>query len=181
MWPGSSANRTALALALGALLFAGGATAYITSKHVWATEQLAQLEPRYARLVGLGESGPAIDAALVERRNLLARNVYPPTQDVARAGSDGLQRARDVFVKAGLEVTSSQVLAPKEVEGFDRIPLVLQVGGELAAFQAALIVLPSQGPSLFIEGFNVQAAGMRPDGPQRITVQVKLFVLRARQ
>lgn len=175
-------KRSAIALALGALIFAGGVTSYVVSKHVWAQSRLAELEPRFARLVGLGESGPAIESALAARRAALVRHVYPSSQDIARAGSDALQRARETFAKAGMDVSSTQVLPAKPADGFDRIPLVLRLEGELAALQSALIVLPSLAPSLFIEGMNVQTLGMpRPDGPQRLSIQVNLFALRDRK
>lgn len=178
----ASENRSTVALVVGALIFVGGLSSYVVSKHAWAQSRLAELEPRFARLVGLGESGPAIDAALAERRAVLVRHVYPVSQDVARAGSDALQRARETFAKAGMDVSSTQVLPAKEAGGFDRIPLVLRLEGELAALQSALIVLPGQAPSLFIEGLHVQTLGMpRPDGPQRLSVQANLFALRARK
>ena len=178
-----AANRVAIALGVGILLFVGGATAYVVSRHVWAQARLAEVEPRYARLLGLGESGPALDAALFERRAFLARHAYPVGQDVARAGSDALQRARETFSKAGLDVSSTQVLAAKEVEGFDRIPLMLRLEGELPALQSALVVLPTPSPSLFVESFNIQTLGApRADGPpQRLSIQANLFVLRARK
>ena len=177
-----AANRSAIALVLGFLVFAGGATTYVVSRHGWAQDRLAEVEPRYARLVGLGESGPALDAALAERRAFLARHAYPASQDVARSDSDALQRARETFSKAGLDVTSTQILPAKEVDGFDRIPLVLQLQGELPALQSALVVLPSPSPSLFVEGFNVQTAGVpRADAPQKLSIQANLFVLRTRK
>jgi general secretion pathway protein M len=173
---------TALALVAGILVFIAGATAYFASRHLWAEQRLAELEPRYARLVGLGESAAAVDAALLERRAFLARHAYPAGQDVARAGSDALQKARETFSRAGLDVSSTQVLAAKEVEGFDRIALVLRLEGELPALQGALTVLPSLTPSLFVESFNVQIVGMpRADAPQRLAVQANLFVLRSRK
>ncbi|MDB5947222.1 MAG: ral secretion pathway protein [Ramlibacter sp.] len=177
-----AAGRSALALGLGLLVFVGGATAYVASMHVWAQQRLAELEPRYARLVGLGQSAAPIDAALAERRAFLARHAYPAGQDVARAGSDALQRARETFSKAGLDVSSTQVLPAKEVEGFDRIALVLRLEGELPALQSALTVLPGMTPSLFVESFNVQTMGMpRADAPPRLTLQANLFVLRSRK
>lgn len=178
-----AANRIAIALVLGAVLFVGGATAFVVSRHVWARDRLAELEPRYARLVGLGMSGPALDAALAERRAFVSRHAYPVGQDVARAGSDALQRARETFSRAGLDVSSTQVLAAKEVEGFDRIPLVLRLEGELPALQSALVVLPTPSPSLFVESFTIQTVGTpRADGPpQRLSIQANLFVLRARK
>ena len=119
---------------------------------------------RYARLIGIEASAGAIDAALTERRALLARRAYLSSVDVARAGSDAQQRAREIFTKAGLEVSSTQILPAKAVEGFDRIPVVLRVEGDLSALQSALVVIPAQTPSLFIEGFNVQATGMPAKG-----------------
>ena len=175
-------QRSAIALAVGVLVFVGGLTAYVVSRHVWAQGRLAEVEPRYARLVGLGESGPALDTALAERRAFLARHAYPASQDVARAGSDALQRARETLSRAGLDVSTTQVLSAKETDGFDRIPLMLRVEGDLPALQAALTALPALSPSLFFESFNVQIVGIpRSDGPQRLTLQANLFVLRNRK
>lgn len=177
------ATRHLIALVLGAVVLIAGFATYVVTKHVWAQEQLAQLEPRYARLIGIEASGGAMDAALTERRVLLARHAYLSSQDVAKAGSDAQQRAREIFTKAGLDVSSTQVLPAKTVEGFDRIPVVLRVEGDLSALQSALVVIPAQTPSLFIEGFNVQTMGMpaKNDAPQRLAMQVNLFVLRVRQ
>lgn len=181
-WNIPVAQRSAIALAVGAVVFLAGLTAYAVSKHVWARDRLAEVEPRYARLVGLGESGPALDTALAERRAFLTRHAYPASQDVARAGSDALQRARETLSRAGLDVSTTQVLSAKEVDGFDRIPLMLRVEGELPALQGALTVLPGLAPSLFIESFNVQTVGIpRAEGPQRLSLQANLFVLRNRK
>ena len=175
-------SRSAIALAVGVLVFIGGATAYVVSTHVWARDRLAELEPRYARLVGLGQSGVALDAALAERQAFLVRHAYPVSQDVARAGSDALQKARETLSRAGLEVSSTQILPAKEVEGFDRIALLLRLEGDLSALQGALVVLPGLTPSLYVESFVVQTvAGTRPDGQQRLSLQANLFVLRSRK
>lgn len=170
----------AIGLAAGALAVAAIA-AWLVTQHVWASERLAELEPRYARLVGIERSAAALDAALVQRRALLARHAYAQSADVARAGSDAQQRAREIFSKAGLEVSSTQVLPAKAVDGFDRIPVVIRVEGDLPALQGALVVLPAQAPTLFVEGLNIQTSGnARPDGSQRLAVQLNLFVLRGR-
>jgi general secretion pathway protein M len=178
----SALSRKAVVLALAAVVLAAGAAAYVASKHAWARDRLAELEPRYARLVGIEASASALDAALAERRGLLTRHAYLSSLDVARAGSDAQQRAREIFTKAGLEVASTQVLPAKAVDGYDRIPVVLRMDGDLAALQSALVVLPGQAPSLFMENFIVQTTGMpKPDAPQRLSLQVNLFVLRVRQ
>ena len=181
-WTMAPAQVSAVALVLGLVVFVGGISAFVVSRHLWAQDRLAEVEPRYARLVGLGESGPALDTALAERRAFLTRHSYPASQDVARAGSDALQRARETLSRAGLDVSITQVLPAKEIDGFDRIPLMLRLEGELPALQSALTVLPTLSPSLFFESFNVQTVGMpRADGPQRLTLQANLFVLRNRK
>ena len=176
-----AATRNALLLAFAAAVLLGGAVAYVIAKHREAQSTLAELEPRYARVVGLQASALELEKALAERKALLARRAYLSSQDVARAGSDAQQRAREAFTKGGLEVSSTQVLPAKAVEGFDRIPVVLRLEGDLAALQSALVALPAQSPTLFIDGFNVQTVGMpRAEGPQRLNIQVNLFVLRVR-
>jgi general secretion pathway protein M len=182
MRPASKGTSSRLVLVAFLLaLLAGGALAYVAAKHRWAQAALAEIEPRYARLLGLQASAGDLDRALGERRTLLGRQAYLSSQDLAVASSDAQQRARELFTKAGLQVASTQILPPKPVEGFDRIPVVLRLEGDLAALQAALVALPAQAPTLFVEGFNVQSVGMPvPDAPYRLNIQVNLFVLRVR-
>jgi general secretion pathway protein M len=178
---GSYVSRSALMITLAVFAGLAGAAYYLVAKHQWATAALASVEPRYARLLGLQSSAADLDNALADRRAILARHAYLASQDVAQAGSDAQQRVREVFAKAGLDVASTQVLPAKPVDGFDRIPLVLRLEGDLAALQAALTVLPNQVPTFFAEGFNVQTSGIpKPDAAPRLSVQVNLFVLRVR-
>jgi general secretion pathway protein M len=174
-------TRNRLVIAAAFVLLAGGTIAYAVGKHLWASDRLAELEPRHARLLGIEASGPALDKALIERRALFGRHAYPSSQDVARAGSEAQQRARELFTKAGLEVSSTQVLPAKAVDGFDRIPVAIRVEGDLAALQSALVVLPAQSPSLFVESINLQTAVLpKPEPNPKLAVLVNLFVLRAR-
>jgi len=177
----SGGGRRVILVAFLVALVVGGLLAYAISKHRWAQSALAEIEPRYARLLGLQASASELDRALGERRAALARQAYLASQDLAVASSDAQQRAREAFTKAGLQVASTQILPPKPVEGFDRIPVVLRLEGDLAALHAALLTLPTQTPALFVDGFNVQSTGMPlPDAPQRLNIQVNLFVLRVR-
>ena len=176
---GASGNLVILAFVLA--LVAGASVSYVVAKHRWAQNALAELEPRYARLLGLRASGAELDRALAERRAVLASHAYLASQDLSVASSDAQQRARELFTNAGLQVASIQILPPKPVEGFDRIPVVLRLEGDLASLQAALLKLPVQTPALFVDGFNVQSMGMPvADAPYRLNIQVNLFVLRVR-
>lgn len=177
-------RRDAIGLAVGLILIGAvvlGLAAAVWQKHTQAQNQLAEVEPRYARLVGLDANRARLDQALALAQASVARHVYGAGQDASRTGNDAQQRARDVFAKAGLDVVSTQVLPAKQEERFDRIPIVVRVEGELLALQSAMTVLPTLSPSMFVDGLSIQTTGIvKPDVPQRLSVQFHLFVLRQR-
>jgi general secretion pathway protein M len=177
-------NRQTLVMGLMAvalllpLVLVGG---YLFSKYQWAETALADLEPRYARLLGLEASGAELDQALAQSAALLARQVYPASQDVSQAGNDAQQRIRNIATRAGLSIVSSQVLPAKAEKQFDRIPLTVRVEGELPALQAALVVLAGESPAINFETLSAQTIGaVKPEVPQRLNVQFNLFILRAK-
>jgi general secretion pathway protein M len=158
------------------------AVARVWSVHEAAREQLETIEPRHARLVGLGTERVRLEEALRQASEALGRHVYPASRDVSQAGNDAQQRVRETFTKAGLEVVSIQLLPAKSGAQFDRIPVSLRLEGEMTALQAGLAVLPSTLPTLFVEGLNLQSgSGLQPAGPVRVVAQFELFVLRARR
>lgn len=153
----------------------------VWSVHEAALAELEMLEPRYARLVGLGTQRERLATALKEADAALARHAYPSSRDVSQAGNDAQQRAREIFSKAGLDVVSIQLLPARAATPFDRIPITLRLEGELPALQAALAVLPTLAPTMFVDSMTVQgAAGAQPERALRVVVQFELSVLRAR-
>lgn len=172
-----------LTLALAALPLAAGAW-YVLRKHVWAQEQLDQLAPRYARLVGMQQQGAELQAASEQAAALRARTIYPVVQDEAQTGNQMQQKVRDIFSAAGLQVISSQVLPAKEDKGFDRVTLSLRAEGEQLAVQTALAVLGQQQPVIFIDELNIQVQGaltnLNPRFAPRLVAQFTLSVLRER-
>ena len=158
-----------------------GAGAYLWSKHQWAGNRLAEIEPRYARLLGLEASTAELAQAQGAATAYLARYAYPSTLDAAQVGAEAQQRVRNIATVAGLTITSSQVLPAKTEGGFDRIPLVVRLEGELGALQAVLAVLASEKPVIHFEGMSVQTIGaVRSEVPQKLNLQFNLFVLRRR-
>lgn len=166
------------------LVLAG--VAAVAAARVWsvyeaAREQLETLEPRHARMVGLGADRERLQAALAQANEALGRHAYPSGRDVSQAGNDAQQRVREIFSKAGLDVVSIQLLPAKTAAPFDRIPVSLRIEGEMTALQTALAVLPTVSPTLFVDGLSLQgASGLRPAGPARVVAQLELFVLRSR-
>lgn len=157
------------------------AAIFLFQKHQWAQQQLQQIEPRYARLLGLEASSSELLKAQAQAQTLIAKAAYASGQDVSQAGNDAQQRIRSIFTTAGLNIVSSQVLAAKEEQDFDRIPLSVRSEGKLSALQAALMGLADQAPLLFVESFNIQAIGaVRAEVPQNLAIQFNFYVLRAR-
>ncbi len=167
----------------GALLLAAlaGAASYAWAKHRWAVNRLADIEPRYARLAGLRDAGPQIDALQRDLAGNLAQFAYPADGDTAQVGNAALQRVRELATAAQLRVSSSQVLAPRDVEGFQRIGLNLVVEGDWGQVLQFLQALARQRPMIHGERIQLTSRGSPAAGaPQVMVGNFGFYVLKAR-
>ena len=174
---------TSILLALVPLI-AGGI--YVYQKHRWARDLMAQLEPRYARLTGLELQKSELEDVRKRVQQAQTDYVYPASMDVSQAGNAAQQHVREIFAAAGMQISSSQVLQPKDEKGYDRIALKVQAEGELLALQSVLTVLGSQKPVIIIDGVVIQLVGSlnipssAKQAPLRLTTQFSLSVLKDR-
>ena len=168
-----------VALTLGlALLAAVAVGQYVVRKHWQAVETLEQIEPRYARLLGLRDTGAQLEEVLKQSRATLSKLGYSGERDAAQVGNDLQQVVRRALQSAGLSVASSQVLAPRSESGFDLISVSVQAEGALSGVQVALAALQGETPRLFLDSVVMQATGrVAEDGTPvvscRITAAVK--------
>ena len=164
------------------LLPLAGASLYVWIHHQNLQRHLAELEPRYARLVGILQHQADLKALGVKANEQLTRLAYPVGQDVTKAGNDAQQRIRSLFAESKLDIVSIQVLPPlKEDAKFDRIPINLRVEGDLAGIQSALSNLSRQTPVVLVDTLSLQTLGaVRPASIQRLGGQFNFFVLRIR-
>lgn len=154
---------------------------YVYQKHQWAANRLHELEPRYARLLGLEANRDVLAQAYTRGQALIAQYTYPQGQDTNQTGNDVQQRVRSILVAAGMDIASSQVLPAKEEKGFERIPLSVRAEGEMVALQAALAGLAEESHAILIDTVLVQGQGAPTKGGiQRLSVQLSLTVLRRR-
>lgn len=152
---------------------------YVYQKHQWAEKRLNEVEPRYARLLGLDTNRDALAQAHTKGQALIAQYVYSQEQDTNQTGNAVQQRIRGILVAAGLDIASSQVLPAKEEKGFERIPLSVRAEGEMVALQAGLAGLAAENPAILIDTVLVQGYGApNKNGVQRLSVQLSLAVLR---
>jgi len=170
----------AVAITLGAmLLIALVAGQYVVRKHLWAVETLADIEPRFARLLGLRDAGGKLEAALKQSRTALSQLGYPAEKDAAQVGNDLQQVVRRALQAAGLSVASSQVLAPRSESGFERIGVSVQAEGPLSGVQVALAALQTETPRILFDNVALQSTGrVADDGTPVVSFRLTVAALR---
>lgn len=152
---------------------------YLHGKYQWATQRIAEVEPRHARLSGLIANKDSLAQAQVQAMDRLAQYLHPSGQDANQVGNEVQQRIRSVLSSSGLSIISTQVLAAKDEKNFERIPLSVRAEGDMMAVQLALAALDEQKPAILTEGFVLQAAAP-VKGVQRLAVQLNLVILRGK-
>lgn len=158
-----------------------GVVGYGVTKHRWASDTLAGIEPRHARLLGLQAAERQMAGLESQLKSSLAQFAYPAGGDSAQVGNAALQRVREIASSRGMRVSSSQVLPAKEEGQFDRIGLMLAIEGEWPQLQAMAQELATQTPAIFSDNvhLNAQQVGI-PGQPLPMIARVSLFVLKAR-
>lgn len=157
----------------------------LLNKHLWARGVLEEVEPRYARLLGLEEMADRIERARVQAEGVLAEQAYPASLDADRAGADLQQRLRAAAQQAGLSIQGSQIVAappPVAREGtppepFERIIVNINFEADLPALQGMLDALRQQRPAIHVESLGIQPVRGANAG-QRLNVQARLIAFR---
>lgn len=143
--------------------------------------QRSRLEPRVARLQGMLDEQELVMARAQAATAALRERVYAPSQDGSALAAQLQARLRDLFADAGMRVSNSQVLPPRDRENFQQVSIKLTVEGSLSALDAALAALAAQRPRILIENFDSYPARQtrRPgNDDQLITAVIELFALR---
>ncbi len=150
-----------------------------------ARAEIERVEPRLARLQGLIDYESRLREASVAVDSQVLDLVYPAAEDQAAVSAKLQTNVRDIFAKAGLSVTNSQVLPPREQGNFDYIALKLTVTGDLPALDEALAGIGAYLPLVLVESLDVyppRAARGKSEGQeQQITANLQLLSLRAVQ
>ena len=151
---------------------------------VSAQTEIDRVEPRIARLQGLIDNEGQLReaAALVDSQVLTL--VYPAVDDQATVAANLQTQVRDIFSKAGLSVTNSQVLPAREQGNFDYIGVKLTVTGGLPALDEALAAIGTYMPLVLVESLDIYPARSRSkrdsgNAGQVITANLQLLSLRA--
>lgn len=167
------------ALVLGLLVLAG--IAWVYGKHRWASERLAELEPRYARVLGVVEGEQPLTTAMEQQAQVAARFIYPAELDATQVGNNALQRLHEVLSNAGCQVLSSQVMpARDDVPEFERIPINVRLEADLGALQRGLAQIEAQSPIMITNSVHLQVTQVGAGGAGPVTATLVVSVLRRR-
>lgn len=157
---------------------------WVHAKHQWGQEQLATLEPRYARLLGMQQQEEEIQQALERVAQAKANHIYPGENDTTQTGNAIQQRLRTAMDRAGLSIVSSQVRPNPEEGPYERIDVIMSTEGEWPAIQMALISLREITPTVWLEDveFNLQAGlqNVSPKVAPRLSAQFTFSILRSK-
>jgi general secretion pathway protein M len=157
---------------------------------LWGVRQASQsgidrLEPRIARLQGLINYEAQLREAAIAVDSQVLNLVYPASEDRTAVSATLQTNVRDIFTKAGLAVTNSQVLPVREQGNFDYIGVKLTVSGELPGLDEALAGIAAYLPLVLVESLDVyptRATRGRSEREQQvITASLQLLSLRAAQ
>jgi general secretion pathway protein M len=185
--PGAPAWHARLRRVLAALLVAAIVlaplaivAAYVYQKHQNAQRMLDELQPRYARLLGLQQQAPALADAAQQAQAALDQRLYGPDADPGATANEALQRARTLLEEAGLGIEASQT-SPAQDDGplLQRIPLTLTAEGDMAAILAGLQKLHTATPAIRVVKLTLRPAGLAPPSSNpKLKLQLNLAVWR---
>lgn len=167
------------AVLLALLLAAGG---FAASVYGQATRQLADIEPRHARLAGLLQNKELLTQAESALDANSSQFIGAASEDPIQLGNTALQRVRDLATGHGLRVTSSQAAAPRDENGLDRIDLTLRVEGQWPQLVALMSDLMRAQPTIFTSVLQFGASNMGAQGQvSAMFGNLNLFVLKERR
>jgi general secretion pathway protein M len=179
-----SALIIALTLAIPVLLYLYLLLGLLNVRQGYQSE-IERLEPRIARMQGLQgyEAQLRVSAERVAKRT--ARLAYPVTNDATTVATSLQSTLRQIVIDAGLSVTNSQVLPPREEGAFEYVGLKLTVSGDLDGLDQTLAAIAEYRPVLLVESLDVLPVRVsrrsKDPAQQKINATLQLLSLRVAQ
>lgn len=151
----------------------------LTWRYDWAQGRLQEIEPRYARLEGLLGQEPRLLETANQLNERLAQVAYPGDMPVERVGTDLQQRVRQIADRNGLVTRQSQILALREGQVIDQVPLSLLLEGDSDALLIFLLDLQREALAVHVNSTVIQGGG-RGANAHKLRIQLELSAYRQR-
>ena len=153
--------------------------------------EIASIQPRTARLLGIAESFDQLELASNGADAVLRDLTYPADRDSPTTAAAMQRDIRELMVNAGLSVSGSQVLPVQKSTGFDRLNLDITAQGNIDELDQTFAGIEALRPLVFVESVNVKPIRVRlsrrapaaednanGDDPRKLTARFQLFSLR---
>ena len=145
-------------------------------------DEIDNLEPRIARLLGASQVQQELVAAATRAESTLEDLVYPAGDDPGAVSASLQKNVREILSGAGLVVADSQIESARREGAFDVIGLAVSATGGIAALDAALDELAAYTPLLLVTDISVSPArasrrGSEGNDAQVLAVKMSLIAL----
>lgn len=167
-------------LVLAALLLWG--IAWLLLDYTHYQREIRSLEPRLARLAGLWEVEARLQASGLRAAAEVDGLVYNVTEETGSLGAQMQKSVRELFTSAGMSVTGTQILTPREEEHFTRIGVGINASGDIEALEAVLVQILEARPLVFVDRLDIRPERRRrsraAQKAQDLQVRVQLISMK---
>jgi len=176
-----SAILVALTLAMPLYLFLATLGAMVSARAEYM-EQVDAIEPRLSRMKGLIIKEDELRASLAGVSTVVQDHIYPNGTAAAAVAASMQAEGRRILSDAGMDVTNSQVLRPRNRDQFDYVSVKIVARGNLEQLDQSLTELARFRPVVFVESLDAfPNKRRRRDEPEEqvLTISLQLLSLRS--
>lgn len=171
-----------MALATLALVLVVSCGFFVYRFNTSLNEDIKKVENLYVKQLVLSESKGSFDRALKDSSDQLRKAAFVIGGDVNKVANEFQENLKTLFISAGLEVASTQILPSKSEGGVDEITLEVRVEGSYENIHNVLEALNSFSPRLYVRGMTLQSAGaIKPRSAVRMNGVFKVAVYRVQE
>lgn len=149
----------------------------VVTKYQQAITRLDDLEPRYARLLGIRQNSELFEREEDLLNSNLLEFVHSADKDSGQLANEALQQVREMAARHKLSITSSQTSAAVQQDAFDRIGINLSVEGSWPSLVGLLSDLGQQQPAIYYSLLQINGRDVANGVARLLTARLDLYVL----
>lgn len=153
----------ALALVLVVLMVGyAGAVRPVLEKHEFYDQAIEKNVDRLQRINSIIATRPALEAKLEKLKQSQAQSAYYLKQSTpALAATEVQEKVKRAVAQAGGTISTSQVVPPRQEGQFLKVPLNVNVTGDVQTLYKMLHALDNSKPLLFVDDLTVTSRVVR--------------------
>ena len=147
---------------------------YFLSSAYSSYQEKARAIPQISRLKGLANMEGDLAEAAFSAEQHLTQLVYPASESSSALGNNMQQSMRQLFSRAGVNVSGSQVLPVVDEDVLLRVRLKLNAKADLDALIQLLSDIEVHQPMVLVDSLSLQPERRRKAGEQNLDVSIVL-------